>query len=240
MLVTLDLTSRQVARVLAQATQNAAELVIEPRTRPDGPPIKGRLTSVEVRLLTVELDEPDRDIELATLIGVFCDVQAVLSGQLYLFSTCVVDVADNAVPPRLVLAGPTEIQLVNRRKFERRLLAQPSSVHLATEGTDQPPLGELINISGNGLAVRVPRANLEDVLFVGDTIRVAFELPGRGGFYDLPAIVCSKTAQAGGEQMVVGLEFATDENPETLDAFQRLRRVVCSDVTSTTDPEGLT
>ena len=238
MLVTFDLTSRQAARVLAQALRNAATLTLEPRIWPDGPVLRAKLTARNGNLLTVELEDARDEPALATLVGVFCDVQTVLSGHLYLFSTCVVDVAENLVPPRLLLATPYELQLVNRRRLERRLLAQPSPVQMSTEANTQPPMGELLDISGDGLACRVPRADLEDVLLVGDAIRVSFELPGHGGFFDLPALICNKAASDGDEYMTVGLQFDRSDDPAARDALYRLRGIVCGEVAGTTESEG--
>lgn len=239
MLVTFDLTSRQLARVLEQAVRNHASFEIEPRTWPENQFLRGAVANRDGNLLRIELDDTHPGSSLTGLIGSFCDVRTVLSGQMYLFSTCVVDVADCGVPRRLVLAAPTMIQLVNRRRFERRSLCGNSPVRVEATGADEAPAGEILDISADGIACRVTGDDLGDVFFVGDEIRVSFELPDRGGSFDLPAIICNKKPAADGQEYTIGLKFTPRQNDSaSRGALQRLRGILCEMITGTGNVEG--
>lgn len=239
MVVTFDLTSRQLARVLEQAVRNRASFEIEPRTWPENQILRGTVANRDGNLLRIELDDTPAEFPLTGLIGAFCDVRTVLSGQMYLFSTCVVDVADSGVPRRLVLATPTMIQLVNRRRFERRPVTGNSPVRVEAGGADDSPVGELLDISADGLACRVTGDDFDDVFFVGDEIRVSFELPDHGGSFDLPAIICNKKPATDGQEHTIGLKFKPCANDlAARDVLHRLRGILCEMITGTGNVEG--
>lgn len=178
MLATIDLTQRQAARVLAQALRTRVRLEIESRSR-EGT-ISGSLAGAENSTLCVELHDHGVDTPLAGQIGSFCDIRAVLSGHLYLFSTCIVDVLESTVPQRLLLAIPDTVQIVNRRQFNRTIAQEHIALHLWPGGTQHPFVGTLTDIGPAGLGCQMPRRDLEHLLLIDDEVRVRFQLPGEG------------------------------------------------------------
>lgn len=238
MLYALDLTNRQTKRVLEQALRSNARFQIEARNAPDGPPLSGRLVSIDGNLMTVELDDDGRARPTPTLVGVFCDVQTVLSDQIYLFCTCIMDVIEAGPPRRIVLAIPDSVQVWNRRKFLRRTLARSARVELSTEDMQEPCSAELSNLSGNGLACRVNK-DLDGTLLIGEPARARFSLPGIPEQFDLPSVICNKTTTGDGGSLIVGLEFEMDELSEPeLDLIERLRAYLCESPTPITDTEA--
>ena len=228
----IDLSPRQASRVLEQALRMRATLEIEPRTQASEEPLLGRVAAQDGTLLRVDMLEGTAALPLHVLIGAFCDVRLMLGEQMYLFSTCIIDVLEPNAPQRLMLAVPETVHVANRRRWERRQLSEFAQVRLWPNGSMTPYIGELCNVSGDGLACRMMRGDLEELLLVGDHVRVAFTLADSGEQFDLPAIVCTKTAATDGTQLVVGMEFR--HQPSDLQAggaIERLRTVLC-DLTS--------
>ncbi|MCH7872274.1 MAG: hypothetical protein IID33_11295 [Planctomycetes bacterium] len=233
-----DLTKRQADRVLLQALRTQTRLEIEPRGWQGEPPICGALKSIDANLLSIELDRDARPLPLSALVGAFCDVQTVLSDQVYTFGTCVLHVYDATTPRRLVLAVPESVQVCNRRQFVRRPAPQTSIVHIVLPHFSEPCTGELCSASGNGMACRVAR-DLEDEFLIGEPAQTRFELPGLEEFFDLPTIICNKTPSSDGNGLVVGLQFdLDDDNPGQRQAIERLRAFLCSATAITSETEG--
>lgn len=238
MLVALDLTPRQAARVLAQAVQTRAKLEIEPR--PDGcrALLWGTLIGAERDLLRVELHDRGHELPLASLVGAACDVRAILSGQLYLFSTFVIDVADNTTPQRLVLAAPDSVQVANRRRFVRSTPLEPVAVRLAVAGAREPLATDLVQIGPGGLACRAAAAAAEDALFIGDAAQVEFLLPWASTVFTLAATVCSKTRGPDRDHVTVGLEFALAADGTAPPDLERLRAALADETARLSESNG--
>ncbi len=211
MLVTLDLTTRQTTRVLEQAVQNKAKLEVDPRPEFLETPLWCAIERREQDLLVVNVLDVDDDTSFVRLIGAMCDVRTILSEQLYLFSTVIVDALENTAPKRLSLAIPEAIQVANRRRFTRKSPTEPVPVRLTIPGVPQPAVGSLGNISRNGLGCRVSRKELDDALFIGDQAQLEFVLPWINQIYALTAEICTKNTCHDADQMLVGFEFIAND-----------------------------
>lgn len=237
MLYALDLTQRQAKRVLEQALRTKAPLSIEPRNSPDDRPICGRLKSIDGNLLYLDLSDDAGETNMTGLIGTFCDVQTILSEQIYLFASCVLDVYDTTAPRSLVLALPDSIQVGNRRRFVRRTLARSSTVEVTTDEAGEPCQADLCNLGGNGLACRISK-EMDSFLLIGEQVRIRFDVPGLPDIIDVAAIVCNKTPTGDHNAMLVGLQFDLSEgDPAEAQAIERLRIFLCD--ATTTHEEGL-
>ncbi len=236
----IDLNPRQASRVVEQAVRSRAALEIEARTLPRDGAMRGVLVGREDELLRVDLDPSTQPLPLHALLGACCDIRTVLSGQLYLFSTCVIDAFEHNTPQRLLLAMPETIHVANRRRFERRTLKEFSQVRLWPSESKTPYIGELCNISGDGLACRMVRGELDELLLVGDGVRVCFDLPSFGESFDLPAVVCNKSTSHDELQLIVGLEYqrgpATE--PAATAAIERLWGILCEMTTNLSGMDG--
>jgi len=235
MLVTLDLTVRQAARVLAQAVHTHAKLEIEPRPETHSHLLWGSLTGRQQDQLLVDLHDAGRDLSLAPLIGAMCDVRSILSGQLCMFSTFIVDALENSVPQRLTLAVPASIQIANRRRFARKTPTEPVPLRLLLPGCPTCFVAILTNISPQGLACRVVSRELNEVLYIGDAVRLDFALPWSNEAYSLQASVCSKNPAGEEDQQIVGFEFARTGQESLLD---RLAQALADETARLIEKDG--
>lgn len=235
MLVTLDLTVRQAARILAQAVQTHAKLEIEPRPEVHSTLLWGSLTGREDDVLQVDLHDFGRDLPLAPLIGAMCDVRTILSGQLCMFSTFIVDAGESSVPQRVMLAVPTTIQIANRRRFTRKTPTEPVPLRLTVPGNTTTFVAILTNIGPSGLGCRVVSRELDEVLFIGDPVRVDFVLPWSNDAFSLVAQVCSKNPAGEEHHRIIGFEF-TGDDPGAID---RLRAALNEETARLIEKDGV-
>ena len=235
MLVALDLTARQAARVLAQAVRTRAKLEIEPRPESCSVLLWGSVAGREQDQLQIDLYETGRELDFGTLIGAMCDVRTILSGQLCIFSTFIVDASAQTVPPRVVLAVPDTIQVANRRRFARKAPTEPVPVRLSVPGHPAALVAILANIGGAGLSCRVVSPDLDDLLFIGDEIGLEFVLPWSHDVYQLRGCTCSKTPCPEDGHVLVGLEFVAQGSEPVL---ERLRTALNDETARLIDMDG--
>lgn len=226
MMMTFDLSERQASRVLEQALRGGVDLEIEPRNWNGDAVLSGVLRSREGRLLTVRIGPRNSTRPLTELMGRFCDVRCRLSGELYIFSTCVLDVSD-LDPGTVLLAQPDAIQIVNRRGFERTAVHVASQIRLCPRGQSVASVGLLNNISATGLACTIPGLELDESLCIGDEVLAVFELAGAVGSFELNCVVCDKRVRRESQQVELGLEYrvAPADQTGTL-VLTRLRRLL--------------
>ncbi len=239
MQLAIDLTPRQAARVLEQALRACAELELEPRNLPEGDPLGGKLLGREGELLAVQMGATPPGVPLSVMIGAFCEVRTVLSGELYTFSTCVLDVVDDPPPQRLLIVVPETIQVVNRRQFERTNATVASQVRLWVGSQTTPAIGLLANVSADGLACNLPGTSLDKELALDDELRAHFELAGFDGVFELPVVLCNKILTRDTQQLSLGMNFnVRPDNPVDCAALERLRAALTELAAKTTDMDG--
>ena len=239
MQLAIDLTPRQAARVLEQALRARADFEIEPRNLPEGEPLHGKLLGREGELLAVQVRDALVAVPLSVLIGAFCEVRTVLSGELYTFSTCVLDVVDDPPPRRLLLVIPETIQVTNRRQFERTSATVASQVRLWVGSQTAPAVGLLANVSADGLACNLPGTDLDTVLALGDELRVQFELAGFDGAFELSAVHCNKLLTRDKQQLSLGVKFnVRPDCPADRQALKRVRAALLELMANTMDMDG--
>jgi len=235
MLVALDLTTRQAARVLTQAVRTQAKLEIEPRPEACSSLLWGTLEGRDEGFLKVSLHDLPPGTMLAPLVGATCDVRAILAGQLCIFTTYILDAVTESVPYRLALATPQSMQLANRRRFIRRTPVEPVLVRLSVPGVGNPVIAILCNIGPNGLGCRGTSDELDALLFIGDELQVEFALPWSNGGYTLPVSVCSKTQSGADGYTTVGLEFV--DTPDNT-SLEQLREALTDQAARLIETEG--
>lgn len=224
--MTLELSSRQANRLLEQARRTGATLEIEPR----GPGARTTLTAVllelDPRVIRVRLAETTAEDGLIELTGSFCDGRVQIDDELYSFSACILDVADERHPLEMTLTRPSVIQLNNRRRFERTTVRSASPISLWFAGQAEPCKGEIISISPMGLACRTGDS-VNDFVCVDDHLRVMLELAGFDEPFELPAVICNKALDVPGQRLVLGLAFdvAPDDDVHQ-HTLQRLHAVL--------------
>jgi hypothetical protein len=204
-----------------------AELEIEARRHADEPSMRGQLTGREGNLLYVQLDSLPADPNPLSLTGAFCEVRLQLSGDLFQFTTCVLEVSADTPVRQMTLAVPESIQVTNRRRFERFQPPAATQVRVWPDGQPAPAIGMLLNVGLEGLACSLPGLDSGDNLLLGDTVRLLFDLPGCDESFELDGIVCNKTPSEEGHQLVVGFAFqeVTDAS-RAQQSHQRLRNTL--------------
>ena len=235
----IDLTPRQAARVLEQALRAHAVLELEPRNLPEEKPLQAVLTGREGELLAVRLDAVDSRIPLNALIGAFCEVQTALSGELYSFTSCILDVSEKDGIQRVFLVIPETIHVRNRRQFERTNATIASQVRVHSPVQPAPAVGLLANVSADGLACNLPGTDLDQALTLGDELRVTFELAGFDEQFDLPTVLCNKQLTPDKQQLCLGMQFnVRPDNTAAQQTLQRLRAALYELMTNITDMDG--
>lgn len=235
MLITLDLSARQAQRALGQALRTHVRLEIEPRPESHDTLLWGALAGREKDVLMVDLHDAGHVAPLVTLIGAMCDVRMILSGQLCLFSTYILDVVDVTIPQRLALAVPETLQVANRRRFARKAPVEPVAVRFAAAGVPSSAVAILANIGPTGLACRVVDPELSDQLCIGDEVELEFVLPWSNEVYTLPAAICNKNRCREEGHLMVGFEFVAEANEV---ALLRLRAALRDETARLTEKEG--
>ncbi len=220
MLVALDLTARQAARVLEQAVRSRVKLEIDPRPEATGALLWGTLEGREDDIFLVNLYHPGAQAALPHLVGAMCDVRMILSDQLCMFSSFVVDVRDNTVPQRLTLAVPDTIQVANRRRFTRKTPTEPVPVRLSLGPAQGNFVAILCNIGPTGLGCRTTNPELDEALLIGDEVQLEFVLPWAHDVFTVRASVCTKNGTGEEGHMTVGFDFNLAQSDASLESLR--------------------
>ena len=239
MQLALDLTPRQAARVVEQAVRSQASLEIEPRNLPDGKPVSAKLLGREGELLSVQVDQQQLGLPQSVLIGAFCEIRTELSGELYVFTTCVLDVVEDPPPGRVLMVIPDAIQVMNRRQFERTNATVASQVRIWAGAQQTPSIGLLANVSADGIACNLPGTALDQLVALGDELRASFELAGFDEVFELPVVVCNKALTADRQQLSLGLKFNVHaDDVAAQHALERVRAALAHLMTNSTNLDG--
>lgn len=118
MLLTVDLTARQAARILERAVRRRAVVELEARNRSDAELLRATVIRLDGGLICAEL-AADCGVTPLDLIGAFCEARMSLGGDLFFFTVCALDVPDGDLPNRILLSRPEVVQVANRRRYER-------------------------------------------------------------------------------------------------------------------------
>jgi hypothetical protein len=223
MLNAIDLTPRQANRLIEQAVRIRAQIDIAPRNLDEGTAVRGLFAGREGSMLSVEIVGRSEELSAGCTIGAFCEVQSAIGGQVVLFSSCILDVIEQARTTRVMLAMPDVVQVSNRRRFERTNATIASEVRLVQDGQYSQSVGLLANISPDGIGCTFESGEINDLVLVGEPARMSFELAGCDDVFELPVTVCNKNLSKDQSQLTVGMEF--DVQPDSAADVQTLQRL---------------
>ncbi len=241
MVAVLDLTSRQVSRVLNQAARAHTTLLVDARPRNSRPALSGTLDAQLENLLRIRVDDHSisADESLLPVVGAYCDVQMSIDREQYAFSTCIVDVLEANQPRTLMLAKPEVIHVTNRRQFVRYVPDRETHVRLWPPGAQNAYTCRLVDIGPNGLACRAHRGDLDEVLFVGDDIALELDLQTIDETFAILATLCSKTLELDRTNMTIGFEFnEKSDDPAIALTIERLRACLNDPAQGFVESEG--
>lgn len=233
----IELNKRQSSRTIEQAFRRHIEIMLETRAETENAPLVGELYASEPDELLLDI-KSDPGIVLDNLIGVYVEAHFQLGEFRYLFSTHVADVTAGQGFGRLVLSRPETVMVLQRRRFWRSRFAASSEVRLISPSAqNQQPetiVGDLCNISPDGLALRIETAQA-DGLLIGDTIQSQFQMPGLDHDFAFDAIVCNKTPGGTPESLLLGLQFTNlDRARKNVSLLQKYLR---QEIETITEPE---
>ncbi|RMF83205.1 MAG: PilZ domain-containing protein [Planctomycetota bacterium] len=226
MILSIDLTPRQAQRVIQQALRARAEVQIEPRVLPEGATLAGVIEDGSDTSLAIRISRDSPVDDICRLIGSFCEVRTNLSGQLYVFTTTILAVREQP-HVSLQLAMPESVQVVNRRQYERTNTTVASQMRIWTDSESQASTGLLTSVAPGGIGARLPFTDAPQEYYIGDRVRVRFEIAGFDDQFELDAVVCNRLVHDASQELELGLEFAgTADDPAATRTLTRIRSIL--------------
>lgn len=237
---TINLTARQVTRLLEQFARSSPQIQLEFRPRHGPEQVRGRVAGLERGVLLAALENASPD-DLAELVGACVDVEIEQAGERYIFASALTAIAVGPNSRCIQLVVPDNIQVLNRRRFERTSATLASQVRINVPGHEATAIGLLEDIGGSGLSANLPGQNADDYLFVGDHVQVTFEIAGFDGHFTLPCVICTKEYRPAAQTLNVGLMF--DVSPTDAagnESLQCVRDALAELITSNFDVDDAT
>ena len=222
-----ELVPTRARRVLEVAIRHRACVSLTPRNNTDLT-LNGVIASATRESLWIALEAPQRGTDVG-LQSVCCEGVLEFDRERYLFETSVLAAVEDDDGRRLEVVRPEGLQVLQRRRFWRAPVREPSQVRLVRPEPhdDQPWSGTaaMMNVSPAGLACLADRDEA-DATAIGDLLQVTFDLPGGGEPVALEAGVRSKTPACADDRVIIGLEFRLEEDR---DQFHRLQVALAPD-----------
>lgn len=201
--IRLDAQASQHA--LEQAVHYHAQAVINVPGR-DGVTINGFLLTADASTVLMEVTGKPA-IKPASLVGTMVHVE-VFSDQRYQFAATVQSTPNWGASQALAFVRPTELTVIDRRRFWRARLAPSARVALEWThcGSRERHNAALLNVSIDGLACRVDKL-AASALEVQTSVTARFRMKESSREFQLEALVMNRTPASDGG-FIVGLQFA--------------------------------
>jgi hypothetical protein len=230
-----DLGPRQSARIIEQSARQRATVWAETIEQSQPRAFNGCLLYSTAETIVLQLNPPGPD-SVAPVPGQYYQILISLGDSRYL---TVCDLLEIQPPPNqgfLVFSRPKSLQVLQRRHHHRQLSGPAFPVYISWQTGDElekaphtPALGQVRDLSLYGLSARVPE-NLNNHLFIGDTVYLRFSLNVREPEYFTSATLCHKELIKNSPELIIGLQFSPAE--ENGDFSKRLQAALT--------PEALT
>ncbi len=206
MTAAIKLDAEESRRAIDAAISTQAPVILEAQAFP-GLTLNGFLISGDQAALLIEMTGRPA-IDLDGTIGARCEGQ-IHGERRYRFFSVITGAPAWGRSRCIAIERPAAISLVERRRFLRTWLAQSSKVTLEWRdgGGSRRHLADLLNVSADGLACRVPDdvgAGLEKRC----RLRVDFQLPDQAASFSFDAWVTNKMPASDG-CMILGVQFVT-------------------------------
>ncbi len=206
MTAAMKLDAEDSQRALDAAIRTQSTVILESQAFA-GLTLNGFLISGDQAALLIEMTgRPGIDLE--GLLGARCE-GLLHAERRYRFFSAITGAPAWGRSRCIVIERPAEISLVERRHFLRTRLARSSKVALEwRDGTgSHRHLADLLNISADGLACRIPNA-VGAGLEKRARLRVGFRLPDQAADFAFDAWVTNKMPASEG-CMILGVQFVT-------------------------------
>ena len=171
--------------------------------------------------LILELENADPQTQ-AILESSPLQLSMEVAGAQYCFETRFADQTAEVEPGVVRVLKPATITLAERRRSLRRRLRKPTEVALQASGPDDRwhCTAAMLNLSLEGIACRICAQNAE-LVDIGQTLRVGFQLDASAPALDLNGRIISITQGGTPDHLVVGLVFIVDRRLEASRATLR-------------------
>jgi hypothetical protein len=201
----IDMDRDRSRRFIEQAVRAKAEVSVWPYTQDDGCPIRGALTAGTDHALVIQAS---LGAARAPAISEYCEVGFRLDDVRFMFTSNVLGLDSSGASSRLEIARPECLQVLQRRRYQRRDLRGNATVRIVPlqGGSRDPMEAALLNVGPGGLACRCTRADA-DRLLIDAPLRVAFSLRESASGFEFDARVRSKTGGAHPDQLILAIEF---------------------------------
>ncbi len=208
-------------RVIETATRTQSQVVLSGEAF-IGTTINGFLISGDEATLLFEVTG-HLPLPIESLIGVACEAQ-IFSEQRYAFPTTIDGAPRWGKSRALAISRPGVIAMIERRRFLRAKLAPSSRVNLEWQhgGVIHRHLAVMLNVSSDGIACRVDELSTK-AIEAGNTLNVAFDLPGKGEPFHFEATVMNKIPGSDG-CTIIGVQYV--KSPDVSDQLDALREAL--------------
>ena len=203
----LALDDRRTARLLELTGRQRAPILFSIASACEHERLTGHVVSVDSESIYVRLDDAT-EVDRRALPTACCEVTLVLGGERFHFETAILGVIAEDERILVELIRPTQVNRLQRRRFDRCDLHDSVAVHLREpDGTSAwCCTGTLLNVSPDGLACRVDMADA-DRLLVNDWLAIRFELVSADAPFAFIAAVRAKTPAGDADKIILGLQF---------------------------------
>ena len=217
-----DMGPRQSSRIIEQSIRQHACIWAEPIEDVQAQTVSGYFITANPDMIAFNLTTSTPD-ELMPVIGQYYQLLIHLGDMRYLAVADILDVQPQNDGLMLIFTRPKTIQVMQRRRYHRHIPSQSFPVYLSwqeiadeteNEIITTPVLGQINDISIDGMGIKLPE-NLNNHLFIGDTVYVRFSLNVRDPEYLTSAGVSHKELRRERSELLIGLQFLdTEENGE--------------------------
>lgn len=232
-----DLGPRQSSRIIEQSIRQHAGVWAEPIEDIQSRTFSGYFITANPDMIAFNLTTLTPD-DAMPVIGQYYQLLINLGETRYLAVSDILEAQAQKDGLMLIFTRPKCLQVMQRRHFHRHSPSQAFPVYLSWQEIaienekDQittPVLGQINDISMGGMSLRLPQ-NLDNHLFIGDTVYARFSLNVRDPEYLTSANVCHKEINRERTELVIGLQFL--DNEENGDFQTRLRNSLMQTIVS--------
>ncbi len=228
-----DLGPRQSARIIEQSVRQRAAVWAETIEQSRPRAFSGNLFSSTPENLSLQLNLAGQD-GFVPVPGQYYQILISLGETRYLTVSDLIETQKLPDGCLLVFTRPKNLQVMQRRHHHRHIPGQAFPVYISwkigdnpEKMTNTPALGQVQNLSLYGMSARLP-GNLNDHLFIGDTVYLRFSLNVRDPEYFTTAAICHKELQKDQSELFIGLQFSNSE--ENGNFTDRLRAALTQEI----------
>jgi c-di-GMP-binding flagellar brake protein YcgR len=208
---TTELSPEESENAIRLAVDAGVLLHLKPGERRAYPGLFATLVALEGATLSIDVnlnEDSGRSLFAAEVLK----AAFTLNGRRYAFRTRCLKIDAVVQRGTVALAAPSTVTLLQRRQSRRYKLRSPGRVSIwLSEGDTTPTVGSILNLSGEGIACRLPAAE-DHKVGVGQPVRLRLDLQGQSQENELTGMVTNVTPAGTTGYVVLGIQFLPDAN----------------------------